>query len=246
MRLLSKPMYLAFAALFLVGVSAQASFIVDHFVAPPGGQDVCSLPGGFCPAASDSSTFTTTTAADLLLGGSRYLQVLGSDASVSASAGGHFLSFSTNVGIQGWGYVLWNGSGITDNASYNFPKDFTQGGLNSKITLRATGDLVGGFLTLRVTDTSVNQAEVTKAITFTGLGNLSYLFSEFAGVDFANVGSVELGINGAGGLFSDASEDFDASIDVVEVADGGVPEPATLSLIGVGLLALGFFRKRLA
>jgi hypothetical protein len=249
MRHFSKTIYWACAALFLVGMSAQASFIIDHFDPPPAGQFVCdpTTPGECDPAFSSMDTWTTATddySQDQVLGGKRFLQVsAGTVEVVSASAGGgtSLYAFSSNTGAAGWGYVLWDGAQYTD-PTYNLPKDFTEGGANSRIEVTAGGDLGGGYLTV-----AVNGVESSRLITAQALQNYTFNFSDFVGVDFTNVTEVAMGINGAGGLFTDAPANYDASVHFLEVTgDQVIPEPATLTLIGAGLLALGFFRKRLA
>jgi hypothetical protein len=247
-------MYLACAALFLVGMSAQASFIIDHFEAPPvGGQFVCDpATPGEC-TGSPTDTWTTTTddySQDLVLGGERFIQVQSGTGQlvVTGTAGGGdtYFAFSSSTNAQGWGYVLWDGAAYSD-PTYNLPKDFTEGGANNRIEVTAGGDLGGGYLSVRLTDGIGGAAEVSRLIN--SVTDLTYTlnFSEFAGVDFTNIASVEMGINGVGGLFNDAPANYDGAVHVLEVTgDQVIPEPATLTLIGAGLLALGFFRKRLA
>jgi len=253
MRLLSKPMYLAFAALFLVGVSAQAGFIIDHFEAPPlGGQFVCDPAGGDC-TGSPSDMWTTTTddySLDQVLGGERFMQVQSGTGGLvvtgSAGGGSTYYAFSSSTNARGFGYIKWEGAHYS-NPAHNFAKDFTEGGANNRIEVLAGGDLGGGYVTLRVTDGLGGQGEFSRLINAVTDTTFVFNFSDFGPVDFTNVATVEMGVNGAAGLFQEAPPNYDAAIHTVEVTgDQVIPEPATLTLIGAGLLALGFFRKRLA
>lgn len=255
MRHFSKSMYLACAALFLVGMSAQASFIIDHFEAPPtGGQFVCDPTASQeCLGAAATDTWTTTTddySQDQVLGGQRFMQVQSGTGQLvvtgTAGAGSTYFAFSSSTNAQGWGYVLWDGAEYS-NPAHNLPKDFTEGGANSRIQILAGGDLGGGYLSVRVVDGLGGAAEVSRLINSVTDTTFVYNFSEFGGVDFTSIASVEMGINGVGGLFTDAPPNYDGAVHTLEVTgDQVIPEPATLTLIGAGLLALGFFRKRLA
>lgn len=78
---------------------------------------------------------------------------------------------------------------------------------------------------------------------FNGSGTLvpitrSFAFSEFTGVDFTSVSAIEVIIN-TKGLAGKTSIDF--TIDAIKV-----PEPATMAMFGLGLMGLGYTRRRKA
>ena len=179
------------------------------------------------------AVFTSTDAS--IFGGVRKWQVDGTDHSftdtkVYDGVGGIF-GIANGVGQHSIVSIRWDGQD-NDMMSGQFPDvDLTQAGANDMFTLAIDSvDLPTNFA-LTVSD-SVSTVEVSK--TFSVAAASHYFFSEFAGIDFTDVQSIELNVHGQNA--------YDVEIDRLSVGSF-VPEPIT-ALIWTPVLGMFLLRRK--
>ncbi|GAL03168.1 hypothetical protein JCM19237_6061 [Photobacterium aphoticum] len=220
---------------------AQATFIIDDFSDPIAGgnsaQDLTTGDGGV------GDTFDSLT----VLGGERDLFVELLDEGFDPASGvrmavaGSTLTYETGSGGIGQGKLQYDGD---DNDADNLDTaglgsvDLLQSG-NAFLLDVLEADL-GFSFSIGVWSNGGANSFVKE---FNGSGTLvpitrSFAFSEFTGVDFTSVSAIEVIIN-TKGLAGKTSIDF--TIDAIKV-----PEPATMAMFGLGLMGLGYTRRRKA
>lgn len=152
------------------------------------------------------------------------------DTKVYDGVGGIF-GISNGVGQHANVSIRWDGQD-NDAMTGQFPDvDLTQQGVNDMFTLAINSlDLPTNFV-LAVSD-SVSSVEVSK--TFSGAAANHYFFSEFAGIDFTDVQSIQLNVHGQSA--------YDVEIDKLSVGRF-VPEPIT-ALIWAPVLGMFLLRRK--
>ncbi len=209
-----------------------------------------SAAGGAILLIGPGSAFDLSLGAGIL-GGDRELTVVnsGPDSNVvSANAIGG--SFQHNNGNgAGTSLLRWDGTGGGSGLDFGLGDvDLTEGGANDSVQINV--------LSADLTNSSVTMTFYSDIDTFstvgvnipTGASTHFFLLSDIlaslvtgtdGGVDLLHVNAID--------LFADGGENFDLSMDFIQTTldvTENVPEPASMALIGAGLMGLSYIGKR--
>lgn len=219
-----KRLSLLLAPLALSSVAVAAPILIDDFDQPGAGQFVCDPNTGSCLGLPATSTYVGLGP----LGGSRTVQAArvsgGGKIRVNVNdSGGGLYAFSSDPGTRGTGESRYTNLGDL-GAAYQ------------SIQLLAYVDANLGTARITLSD-GVDTASLDVALNVpnafqTYLFPLSYFVAN--GVDINNVSALTLRLIG--------NNDTDAEVDYLQVS--GVPEPATMALVALGLVGVGTFRRR--
>ena len=159
----------------------------------------------------------------------------------AAGGGSGRLTISEDDEVQGSVHVRWDGEQVGDGGFA--AQDLTTAGSSIDLAvalINTDGTAAGAEISLTLIDSSANSFTVTKSVTTNTPGaaeNLTYAFSDFTGVDATMVVAIEMLVD-----LSDPNsvDGTDIAIDFV----GAVPEPGTIGILGLGLLAVGAVSRR--
>jgi hypothetical protein len=195
-----------------------------------------------------------------ILGGEREVAVtldFGSQVSTYVNFGGNsLLSFNLPAASKGDGLITWDGpDGNTSNVNTTGLNgvDLTDGGLYDAVAIAVDFMDLGSNMMLTVWTDANNSSEINLAVpggVFSGSAVVVWEFANFVpesgtGADFANVGAISLSINAHSETQAlDLQLDYIASIawddpPMDSLAVQVIPEPTTLLLFALGIIALG-------
>jgi PEP-CTERM motif len=244
------------SALAVAAMAAQAGTIVDSF-----STDQSSISDAKTTLAELTGTGSSVSGSGIL-GGSRDLfvvvdtlvspvnhttPVISNNSKVTALVENGAYSFSSENDTYARGYIVWDGSSTlasaNDTAYTATEADFLAAidtdGLNADLStsnvfvITAASDLSFDF---SITIYDMDGSSQSLTFTSSGAGTFYIPFAWFgSSIDFENIGAVVVALNVGTGTAS-----VDLTIDNIEA----VPEPASLALVGLGLVAAGVARRR--
>jgi len=199
-------------------------------------------------------------------GGNSHASILGGSRGISFSRTAGNGAESLNVDLGGTGilefasgsfdtvtaFMQWDGDTNPNslNASGLGGFDLSQGGANNRLVItqhadRPTNLTNFGAITITLYSGAGNASSLTmQTINTAFLGpfiEIEFPFAAFvatqgAGANLANIGAIELSING------NNAPGLDLAFDFLEARS--IPEPATLLLVGAALVGAGLLRRR--
>lgn len=202
----------------LAGTSGTISLTAANNAATAGG-----LPGSIGGSILGGYRDITTTLVQSPADG------LTTNSQVTSSLG--FFSHSQASGVYSNSFITWDGNGEGLNADLSGFTHFhlvvlqADAGVDWSLQLFDGDDQgVSDFTYVFSNDTLITSAT-----------HLYIPFSVFVGINFSDIERIIFGAN----INSEAN--FDTSVSMIEVV---VPEPASMSLLGAGIMGLGYFGKR--
>jgi hypothetical protein len=162
---------------------------------------------------------------------------------IQANAGSGSLSISApDAGaLEADVSLIWDGddgAAAIDTAGLA-GADLTDGGVNDRFVFNIIGNDFPVPFDLTLWDSDSNETVSDQTPGFIAPGSsvpFNIEFSQFSGIDFTDIGAIELS-------FSVTSQQ-DLTLDFVVTDEPPIPAPATLALLGSGLVAMGALTRR--
>lgn len=183
---------------------------------------------------------------------------------LQATTSGDFTNVQIDTATNPGVYAHSQGAGVTGFSQIDYTLggfDLTEAGTQNAVRVELAGADLSGVFGLIVDGVSIslttNEALLASGLSFPAFGD--FVFTDFAGVDFTNVNSVSVFIDG------NNQDALDASIDLISTTctdltssggstpnnvgtcaappPPGVPSPAPLALMAAGLVGLAGVRR---
>ena len=240
-----KKLALAAALVFGASPAFATPLLIDDFTAGD---------GPITDSVVDGAGVVSSTLGGMLTGERDiYVELLSSDGGLVTEAvagvGGGMFEFSTTSGEGGTSKIQWDGAdgggAITSAVGSGIlldliTDDYTSGAMNNAFEVFI--EFADAGFTFLINTWDVGGVGFNSA-SFVSVGGtdytetLSFGDAQFAGVNFAAIDAMEIVIDPAGAFTS-----LDLSLGNVQT----VPEPAPLAAIGLGLLAMGWVKRKAA
>jgi hypothetical protein len=235
----------AIAAVAVCSLQARADLVIDKFVTSQSVSDTTSGVGDVSNGGVSSSIVLGAGDSDLLTApvtrtliadkfGQNAEDVNGQGVKMSVNTSTNRLAFSQDADQWGQGHAIWQGglpttsildlTSVAPTSSFNFTYR-ADGALKVNITVT---DTTGAFTTTSFMTIDTNSGFINDTIFLSEF--------DFSGFGSTDVAKIEI-------LFNVDSSAATADIDLT-LSARQVPEPTTLALAGLALLAVGARRRR--